>query len=41
METGSAGTGVVENVIAGLPINIGTGRVELEVDFDKIKKEVK
>ena len=33
--------GVVENVIAGLPINIGVGRVELEVDFEKIKKDVK
>jgi len=31
--------GVVENVMAGLPINIGVGKVDLEIDFDKIPKE--
>jgi len=30
--------GVVENVMAGLPINIGVGRVALEIDFNKIPK---
>jgi DNA-directed RNA polymerase subunit A" len=30
--------GVVENVMAGLPINIGIGRVNLEMDFTKIPK---
>ncbi len=33
--------GVVENVMAGLPINVGAGKVELAVDFDKIPKENK
>lgn len=31
--------GVVENVMAGLPINIGIGRVNLEMDFTKIPKQ--
>jgi len=32
--------GVVENIMAGLPINIGVGRVNLEMDFTKIPKDV-
>lgn len=31
--------GVVENVMAGLPINIGIGKVNLEMDFSKIPKQ--
>lgn len=31
--------GVVENVMAGLPINLGVGKVNLEMDFTKIPKE--
>ncbi len=31
--------GVVENVMAGLPINIGVGRVNLEMDFTKIPRD--
>ena len=33
--------GVVENVIAGLPIRMGTGNVELSMEFNDDKKKVK
>jgi len=29
--------GVIENVIAGLPIHIGTGKIELKMDFKKFE----